>query len=103
MEEACSRVEMAIIRQITERPRPATASDGNRQNDVAPGHLGGRQPRHGRRGGQDCRDRSLWRIIASCLANGLSSSNFTQARRDLGTGLQLMSAPTKRPASRTTK
>jgi hypothetical protein len=26
------------------------------------------------------------RIIALCLANGLSSSNFTQALRDLGTG-----------------
>jgi hypothetical protein len=57
------------------------------------GHLGGRR-RHGRRGGQTAEIAHYRRIIASCLANGLSSSNFTQALRFFENGQQLMSAPT---------
>jgi hypothetical protein len=87
MEEARSRVELAIIKS-DHRAHAATcvASEGNRQNDVAQAILAG--------GGsatigavvRTAEIAHYRRIIASCLANGLSSSNFTQALRDLGTG-----------------
>ncbi|WOH46937.1 hypothetical protein [Bradyrhizobium sp. sBnM-33] len=65
--------------------RGATFESECAPNDVAQAILvdGGR---HGRRGGQTA-EIADYRRIVSCLANGLSSPNFTQALRDLGTAV----------------
>jgi hypothetical protein len=83
MEESRSRVEMAIIQSDHRVPATYAASEHNRENDAAQAILMG--------GGATVAaavrlPRSLTIGASSlCLANGLSSPNFTPALRDLGT------------------
>jgi hypothetical protein len=73
--------------QITERTsQPALLPKGNRQNDVAQAILAGGGSATIAAVVRTAEIAHYRRIIASCFANGLSSSNFTQALRDLGTG-----------------
>jgi hypothetical protein len=87
MEEARSRVELAIIKS-DHRAHAVTcvASEGNRQNDVALAIFAGGGSATIAAVVRTAEIAHYRRIIASCLANGWSSSNFTQALRDLGTG-----------------
>ena len=81
MEEACSRVELAII-QSDHRAHAATcvASVSNRMTSPRPSW---RAAAHHRRGGQDCRVAHSRRIIASCLANGFLVELHPGAARSL--------------------
>ncbi|WP_445215686.1 hypothetical protein ACKWRH_24965 [Bradyrhizobium sp. Pa8] len=62
------------------------ASEMNRQNDVAQAILTGGGNAAVAAAVRTAEIAHYRRIIASCLSQGLPSSNFTQALRDLGTG-----------------